>query len=54
MGIMVYSLFWVMQDLYHQPYGHLWLASRGLHENYSQLFRSGTQPTFEISRDLHI
>ena len=20
MGIMVYSLFWVMQDLYHQPY----------------------------------
>ena len=21
MIIMVYSLFWVMQDLYHQPYG---------------------------------
>ena len=20
MGIMVYALFWVMQDLYHQPY----------------------------------
>ena len=20
MGIMVYSLFWVMQDKYHQPY----------------------------------
>ena len=20
MGIMVYSLLWVMQDLYHQPY----------------------------------
>ena len=26
MGIMVYSLFWVMQDLYHQPQnaGSLW------------------------------
>ena len=22
MGITVYSLLWVMQDLYHQPYGH--------------------------------
>ena len=22
MGIMVYSLLWVMQDLYHQPYVH--------------------------------
>ena len=22
MGIMVYSLYWVMQDLYHQPYVH--------------------------------
>ena len=21
MGIMVYSLLWVMQDLFHQPYG---------------------------------
>ena len=21
MGIMAYSLLWVMQDLYHQPYG---------------------------------
>ena len=21
MGIMVYSVLWVMQDLYHQPYG---------------------------------
>ena len=21
MGIVVYSLLWVMQDLYHQPYG---------------------------------
>ena len=20
MGVMVYSLFWVLQDLYHQPY----------------------------------
>ena len=23
MGIMVYSLLWLVQDLYHQPYGSL-------------------------------
>ena len=32
MGIMVYSLFWVMQDLYHQPYGSLWLHLFSRHE----------------------
>ena len=29
MGIMVYSLLWVMQDLYHQPYFGLRLESLG-------------------------
>ena len=24
MGTMVYSLLWVMQDLYHQQYGWFW------------------------------
>ena len=31
MGIMVYSLVWVMQDLYHQPYllsPDLWIPSK--------------------------
>ena len=27
MGIMVYSLLWVMQDLYHQPYVWSYVAS---------------------------
>ena len=31
MGIMVYSLLWVMQDLYHQPkYSSTWRVFRGL------------------------
>ena len=30
MRIMVYSLFWVMQDLYHQPYIIACLAEHGV------------------------
>ena len=30
MGIMAYSLLWVMQDLYHQPYLGTWTL-RGNH-----------------------
>ena len=30
MGIMVYSLVWVMQDLYHQLLGGSWVVLSGL------------------------
>ena len=32
MGIMVYSLLWVMQDLYHQPYPSVELRTFGLED----------------------
>ena len=38
-GIMVYSLLWVMQDLYHQPYWVLRLefeGARGRRESWAQ------------------
>ena len=39
MGIMVYSLFWVMQDLYHQPYGSmLWFLYIVPYKNRLGLF----------------
>ena len=35
MGIMIYSLLWVMQELYHQPYF--------LTVNWSSIFSVGTK-----------
>ena len=37
MGIMVYSLLWVMQNLYHQPYGTK-KATHPNNENLQRLF----------------
>ena len=39
MGIMVYSLLWVMQDFVHQPY----LCQRTVSELASQLRQQGLQ-----------
>ena len=36
MGIMVYTLFWVMQDFYHQPYECLGSDPLGLGELLSR------------------
>ena len=39
MGIMVYSLFWVMQDVYHRP-KHAWHNTKGsLHSGRDPNFR---------------
>ena len=37
MGIMVYSLLWVMQDLYHQPYGMVYCIRAPNLEGYSKI-----------------
>ena len=37
MGIMVYSLLWVMQDLYHQPYENS-LVMQGPRQSQRQIF----------------
>ena len=38
MGVMVYSLLWVMQDLYHQPY-----LGSGTFRDHVQGLRLGVQ-----------
>ena len=50
MGIMVYSLLWVMQDLYHQPY-HLFFDPRPIC-GPGVLHRRRKQPTLKVSEYL--
>ena len=41
MGIMIYSLLWVMQDVYHQPY-------HNAYEGKGRDYESGAPPFIEI------
>ena len=51
MGIMVYSLLWVMQDLYHQPYQHPRRDQSWGSDTYTsikQLLTKAPPPTLQV------
>ena len=51
MGILVYSLFWLMQDLHHQPYLGTW-TRRVLHEpEHQTLNASRPSPNSTSKKD---
>ena len=48
MGIMAYSLLWVMQDLYHQPYNHKKEPSGRVQGKGPKLPRDGSERAWRI------